>query len=136
MSASRRRMRRRGPAASRLDRSTLRPGAVTDRSEREMLQDRVCMLCEGSGVARHGPTPGRKCLPCNGTGQMTEANHELAVKSWREHRRRRQVGESAERRDSDGGAASGQLTGTTSLSKRQRSRYIFGVTPRRLPQFF
>lgn len=64
-----------------------------------MLHQGICMLCEGSGVARHGPNPGEKCHPCNGSGKMTDANHEQAVKSWREHRRRRQVSESAERRD-------------------------------------
>ena len=72
---------------------------MTDPTEMEMLQQRICMLCEGSGVAHHGPNPGERCLPCNGTRKMTDTNHELAVRSWREHRRRRQVSESAERRD-------------------------------------
>lgn len=71
---------------------------MTDPTEAEMLQGKVCMLCERSGVARHGPSPGDKCAPCDGSGRMTEANHELAVRPWREHRRRR-VAESAERRD-------------------------------------
>ena len=72
---------------------------MPDLTEGEMLHQGICMLCEGSGVARHGPNPGEKCHPCNGSGKMTDANHEQAVKSWREHRRRRQVSESAERRD-------------------------------------
>ena len=72
---------------------------MTDLTEAEMLQQRICMLCEGTGTARHGPNPGEQCHPCNGTGKMTDTNHELAVKSWREHRRRRQVADSSERRD-------------------------------------
>ena len=68
-------------------------------SEGEMAQTGVCFLCEGSGVARHGPRKGQPCEPCNGSGKMTDANHQIAVQSWREHRRRRQVAESAERRD-------------------------------------
>ena len=72
---------------------------MTDPSERETLQNRVCLLCEGTGTARNGPSKGAHCPPCDGTGKMTEANHQLAVQSWREHRRRRQLTESAERRD-------------------------------------
>ena len=72
---------------------------MTDPSEREMLQNRVCMLCDGTGESQHGPNKGEHCPPCNGSGKMTETNHQLAVQSWREHRRRRQVTESAERRD-------------------------------------
>ena len=68
-------------------------------TEDAMLRQAICMLCEGTGAARYGPNKGQRCPPCDGTGKMTEANHELAVRSWREHRRRRQVADSPERRD-------------------------------------
>lgn len=45
---------------------------MTDLSEGEMLQDRVCMLCEGTGTARHDPNPRERCHPCDGPGKMTE----------------------------------------------------------------
>ena len=72
---------------------------MTDLSEGDMLHQAICMLCEGTGESQHGPHRGEQFPPCNGSGKMADANHRLAVQSWREHRRRRQVTESAERRD-------------------------------------